>query len=349
MTRPIYTDPWEAARVSNFITADRLGRWRLVPFTKTDQEYDRQKQILPLVERDDPVKLEMQLRRLVPPGEYISLWRRRTATELEAVREDEVGLPREMWDNYIGAVHPDDPVLWRPVMSDTPAEIEEHRHAIENATGRVLIHGLGLGVLVSALLAKPDVRHIDVVEIDREVIGLTGHYYSDNPRVRIWRGDCLTKRWSKGARWNYVWHDIWSDISSRNLDPDEAEHGISYGMLFDLFADRADMQGAWAYDDAVRAQEIYLREQEASEARDMRFWASDDDGKVAILVDEHIRSVNRLPADAEISDAMRTMFESHFKLSEHYRGVVTAPDFSREDWERWRDRPQPIGNPNDAR
>lgn len=348
MMRPPFTDALEAARVSRFIEAGQVGRWRLVPFTKSEEEYERQQTLLPLTERDDPDTLAMKLRRLVPPGDYISLWRRRTATELETLRKAE-GLSRDLWQPYIESVAPDDPVLWRPVMSDTPAEIEEHQHAIIHASGDVLIHGLGLGVLVSALLAKPDVRHIDVVEIDPEVIALTGRYYSSDPRVRIWRGDCMHKHWPKGKRWDYVWHDIWSDISSRNLRAEEAEHGISYGMLFKRFEDRADMQGAWAYSDARRMEEIEEREHEAEEVWNMRFWASDTDTRVAMLVERQVRSQARIPDGAPTPDGLIAMMEGHFNLTEQYRQIVTAPDFSREDFEARRDAPQPLGRPNEER
>lgn len=38
------------------------------------------------------------------------------------------------------------------VMSDTPAELDDHRWFISHAHGNVLINGLGLGVVVQGLL-----------------------------------------------------------------------------------------------------------------------------------------------------------------------------------------------------
>jgi hypothetical protein len=37
-------------------------------------------------------------------------------------------------------------------------------------------------------------------------------------------------------------------VSEDNLDDTTAEHGISYTRLAQLFAGRADRQGAWAFD-----------------------------------------------------------------------------------------------------
>jgi spermidine synthase len=51
-------------------------------------------------------------------------------------------------------------------MEDTLSELRRHTPIFMRAKGRLLVTGLGLGV-VRGLLAKPEVEHIDVVEIDR--------------------------------------------------------------------------------------------------------------------------------------------------------------------------------------
>ena len=153
---------------------------------------------------------------VIPPGEYVCL--------------------RVLYDDQ-----------WWPVMMDTPAEYADHADLFEHARGRVLLHGLGLGCAVSALLADPAVEHIDVVEASADVIALIGPYFRDYP-VTIHHASCVDKTWPDDARWSYVWHDIWTEVSVDNLDDETAEHGISYGRLAQLFAGRADRQGAWAFD-----------------------------------------------------------------------------------------------------
>jgi hypothetical protein len=39
-----------------------------------------------------------------------------------------------------------------------------------------------------------------------------------------------------------------TEVAEEILDDDTAEHGISYSRLAQLFAARADRQGAWAFD-----------------------------------------------------------------------------------------------------
>lgn len=65
-------------------------------------------------------------------------------------------------------------VLW---MSDTRDEIHDHSGAIIEATGRVLIHGLGIGMVVQACLRKKDVKHVTVVEKSADVIALVAPHY----------------------------------------------------------------------------------------------------------------------------------------------------------------------------
>jgi hypothetical protein len=136
---------------------------------------------------------------------------------------------------------------WSSVMTDSPAEYEDHADLFEHAHGRVLLHGCGLGCALSALLADPDVEHVDVVDPNADVLSIIAPYYEGYP-VTFHHASCVDKVWPEGTRWNYVWHDIWTHVTEDNLEDETAEHGISYGRLALLFADRADRQGAWALD-----------------------------------------------------------------------------------------------------
>lgn len=152
------------------------------------------------------------------------------------------------------------------MMSNTPDEVTDHAPVFTHAEGDVLIHGLGLSCVVSGLLTKPEVRHIDVVDIDADVIAMVAPAYEYEPRVTIHHDNAIAKEWAPERRWNYVWHDIWATISSDNLDPKEAENGLSYGMFFDRFADRCDRQDAWAYRLAkVHAEAERMRDEFAEE------------------------------------------------------------------------------------
>ena len=126
-------------------------------------------------------------------------------------------------------------------MSDVPDEKRDHREPYWQAKrngGRCLVHGLGLGMVVKAMLDLPNVEHVDVVEIDADVIALCGpafEHYGD--RLTIHHDDCLERKWPVGIRWAVVWHDIWRDLCTDNLS--------EMATLHRKFGRRADWQGSW--------------------------------------------------------------------------------------------------------
>lgn len=120
------------------------------------------------------------------------------------------------------------------VMSDTPNELSDQRMAIIGARGYVLVTGLGLGIIVERMLQSERydplcrdpgkdrislrVKHLTVVEKHLEVIQLVG------PTIQGKYGDRLTIinadafEWQPGdRRFDYIYHDIWTDISADNL------------------------------------------------------------------------------------------------------------------------------------
>lgn len=123
------------------------------------------------------------------------------------------------------------------VMSNTPMECRTNFEFVRAATGRVLINGLGLGMVLTAILKKPEVTFVRVVEVSSDLISLIAPHFTD-PRVEIVHANALEYRPAKGERFNTVWHDIWDTISEDNL-PDMKLLHRRYGRL-------ADWQGSWA-------------------------------------------------------------------------------------------------------
>lgn len=130
------------------------------------------------------------------------------------------------------------------VMEDTPRELRRHLPILIPARGRVLVSGLGLGCVVRGLLAKPEVEHVDVVEIDRDVIALAGGEFENDPRVTLHVGDALTIAWPKGARWDFAWHDVHASTSS--------ELHMLHARLLGRYHDHVRAQGAWEFDRRVK-------------------------------------------------------------------------------------------------
>lgn len=125
------------------------------------------------------------------------------------------------------------------VMSNTPDEIDDFYEFLHHATGNVLINGLGLGVVLDACLAKPEVTHVTVVEVSEDVINLVGIHFQKKhgDRVTIVQADALEYKPPKGSHFDAVWHDIWTDICADNL-PEMKKLHRKYGRV-------ADWQGSW--------------------------------------------------------------------------------------------------------
>lgn len=153
---------------------------------------------------------------------------------------------------------------WRPMMSDTRAEILEHYEAIDAIawpnSQRVLINGLGLGVVLNAALKFDHVEHVDVVDNSEDVIKLIGPVYASDLRVTIHHADAFNMRWPRNTSWDIVWSDIWPTISSSNL-PEMTKLKRKYGS-------RARWQGCWGEDRCrqARDEEHKTPDQQAVEA-----------------------------------------------------------------------------------
>lgn len=124
------------------------------------------------------------------------------------------------------------------VMSDTPAEKRDHMGFVRVAKGRVLINGLGLGMVLGAVLAKSEVESVTVVEKSADVIALVAATYAGDDRLTIINEDAYEFEPPKGIRYDAVWHDIWDNIDIDNL-PEMARLHRKYGRI-------ADWQGSWS-------------------------------------------------------------------------------------------------------
>lgn len=125
------------------------------------------------------------------------------------------------------------------VMEDSLRELRKHLPIWLAAHGRVLKTGLGLGCVVRGLLVNPAVEHIDVVEIDPDIVRIVGATFADEPRVTIHLADALT--WDFGDRvWDFAWHDLHSftEVHLQRMHID----------LMLRYRDRVRRrQGAWAF------------------------------------------------------------------------------------------------------
>lgn len=124
------------------------------------------------------------------------------------------------------------------IMSNTRMERITNREFVYEARGRVLINGLGLGMVLRAILQKPEVAYVRVIEKSVDVIALVGPYFSFDPRVEIIHADAMEYKPAKGERFDVVWHDIWENICSDNNEQMKVLHR-RYGRI-------CDWQGSWS-------------------------------------------------------------------------------------------------------
>lgn len=129
------------------------------------------------------------------------------------------------------------------VMSNTEMELRTNRAIISAAHGRILINGLGLGVVLTAILEKPQVEHVTVVEKSDDVIKLVAPSFAKD-RVTIIHGDAFDHAPMKGERFGAVWHDIWDSICGDNL--------AQMRQLKQKYCRRTDWQGCWGYYECLR-------------------------------------------------------------------------------------------------
>jgi hypothetical protein len=108
------------------------------------------------------------------------------------------------------------------VMSDTAMEHRSNREFLWHARGRVLIAGLGLGMIVLPASQIPRVESITVVEKYGGVIELV------EPPLRkamggregilqVVHADIFTWKPPKGATWDVIYFDIWPTICTDNI------------------------------------------------------------------------------------------------------------------------------------
>ncbi len=105
------------------------------------------------------------------------------------------------------------------IMSDTMSEIWDHLKFIHGARGRVLIVGLGLGMVTAAVCVKEEVEHVTVIEKSPDVIALVAptliERYGD--KLEIIETDIFEWKPPKGVCWDTAWYDIWDNVCLDNL------------------------------------------------------------------------------------------------------------------------------------
>lgn len=106
-------------------------------------------------------------------------------------------------------------------MSIIPHEINTMKQPIQNANGRVLVLGLGLGYYLFHISNKKEVKSIDVVEIDDRIISLFNKYllnkFANKTKIHIIHDDAIKYLKSNQKQYDYIFSDIWHNVGDGEM------------------------------------------------------------------------------------------------------------------------------------
>lgn len=211
--------------------------------------FDRMKVDIPVGELDGMKITKMEV---VPPDQWTDAHEKRMKEKsgdlvgrLAYIRMEVDGrAPKAGWYTRLA----EGGQIW---MSDSTAERRDHAEPVfaigSTKAERILINGLGIGMVLSAALSYDHVKHVDVVEIDQRIIDLVGPHYLKDPRVRIHHADAVKQMeaWPADVRWDVGWTDIWSDICTDNLE--------EMKKFTDFYGSRCTFHGNWSEEDTKRS------------------------------------------------------------------------------------------------
>jgi len=99
--------------------------------------------------------------------------------------------------------------IFGTIMQDTTHEYLEHQPLWDNASGDILIAGLGIGMVNYKLIENPNVTSVTIVENSQEVIDLVWDHCPKDNRFSLIKENIETWIPSSNFHWNYGWFDSW--------------------------------------------------------------------------------------------------------------------------------------------
>jgi hypothetical protein len=122
--------------------------------------------------------------------------------EIKKVTTDSIAGKEEPLDTYT--------ILYKDgvgIMQDTTHEYDEHQELWDNATGDVLIGGLGIGFVNQKLIDNPNVTSVTIIEKQQEVIDLVWEHCPKDETFTLIHADIET--WQPTQHFDTMWIDTW--------------------------------------------------------------------------------------------------------------------------------------------
>lgn len=139
------------------------------------------------------------------------------------------------------------------MMSNTPMERRSNRAVVHHARGDVLIAGLGLGMILLPILAKPEVTSVTVIEKSQAVIRLVApgiYSQQGSEKLTIVYQDVFDWRPTAGTKYDTLYFDIWPFINEDNLDEMDDLHKI-----FRRFRRKGSWMDSWMREELKHLQQ----------------------------------------------------------------------------------------------
>lgn len=132
-------------------------------------------------------------------------------------------------------------------MSDTAMEWDTNQEFIEYAKGDVLIGGLGIGMIIIAIVNKPEVKSITVIESNKKVAEKIGELLEPhfNKKVTIIHADVY--EWQPEQNYDTIYMDVWPSICGDNWSD-----MVLLGRDYRPYLNDGGWFGCWREDDCKR-------------------------------------------------------------------------------------------------
>lgn len=101
------------------------------------------------------------------------------------------------------------------MMSDTGMERYSNREFIKKANGKILIAGLGIGMVLKNILDKPEVTEVLVIEKYQDVIDLVKPKFN-HPKLKVIQENIFNYKTKE--KFDVIYFDIWPSINTDNLE-----------------------------------------------------------------------------------------------------------------------------------
>ena len=136
-----------------------------------------------------------------------------------------LNMKNESHDRYTVLIKDDCPM---PIMQDSEAEYNEHQWLWDNATGDVLVGGLGIGMIHQPLIDNPNVTSVTIVELEQDVVDLVWEHCAKDDRFTLIQEDLETWDIPTDSSWNIAWLDTWLTDNSLTMNEYDASMNDKY-------------------------------------------------------------------------------------------------------------------------